>query len=163
MGLALYPAFRANRLSIVEHAALAALRGLSSSGQVCAGPGRVAPPWRPPIYSVQLHIDWRSSQPLASGLGGLLTYNPYCPLMAGLSAPAARLHFNLGRVSPTGGGLGDRYRNAEKVPRMKLRRFFKSEDAVSRPHINGIDQHDGRAEGANYAKHHLVAVGPVHC
>jgi hypothetical protein len=49
------------------------------------------------------------------------------------------------------------------VLRMKPRRFFKSVNAVSRPHINGIDQHDGRAEGANYAKHHLVAVGPVHC
>ena len=46
---------------------------------------------------------------------------------------------------------------------MKPRRFFKSVNAVSRPHINGIDQHDGRAEGANYAKHHLVAVAPVPC
>jgi hypothetical protein len=49
------------------------------------------------------------------------------------------------------------------VLRIKPRRFFKSEDAVSRPHINGIDQNDDQSERAKYAKHDLVAVGPVHC
>jgi hypothetical protein len=41
--------------------------------------------------------------------------------------------------------------------------LFKSVDAVSRPHINGIDQNDDQSERAKYAKHDLVAVGPVHC
>jgi hypothetical protein len=40
---------------------------------------------------------------------------------------------------------------------------LKSQNALSRPRINERDQHDGQSERANYAKHDLVAVGPVHC
>ncbi len=48
------------------------------------------------------------------------------------------------------------------LPRMRTAAVFMSEDALSRPRINQRDQHDGQSERANYAKHHLVAVGPIH-
>jgi hypothetical protein len=42
------------------------------------------------------------------------------------------------------------------------RLFFMSvDDAAWHPSINECDQDDGQSERANYAHHHLVAVGPV--
>jgi hypothetical protein len=48
------------------------------------------------------------------------------------------------------------------LPRIKPRATL-SKDAVSRPRTNERDQQDNESEPINYAHHHFIAIGPVHC